>query len=199
MGRRSDHSREELATLTVAAAREIILAEGVAQVSARAVAKRIGYSPGTLYNLFESLDEIIFRVNAQTLQGLAAAARKAITTTDDPQQRAVALGRVYVDYAEAHPQLWLAIFDFRPAAESRPPAAFEEAVAALFIAVSDCLAPFFDQKDERLRAASARVLWSGVHGITLLSLSGRLNQPDGMSAADMAELLITTFLRGLKA
>ncbi len=77
-------------------------------------------------------------------------------------------------------------------------AVFEEAVAALFAIICACLAPFFQEQDDRLRAASARVLWSGVHGISLLSMSGRLNQPKGMSAADMAELLVATILRGLQ-
>lgn len=196
VGRRSDHSREELTQLAIDAARAIMIEEGVAQVSARAVARRIGYSPGTLYNLFDNIDAIVYRVNAATLRDLAGAAMAALENKTEPLERAVALGRAYVDFAEAHPQRWLAVFDFRPAVEGATPTGFEEAVALLFAVVNDCLAPFFDARQDNLRAASSRVLWSGVHGISLLNVSGRLGQPDGMTAADMAELLIRNFLKG---
>lgn len=199
MGRRSDHSREELTRLAVDAARAIMIEEGVSQVSARAVAKRIGYSPGTLYNLFDNIDAVVYQVNADTLHDLAAAALAAVGDPSEPLDRAVALGRAYVDFAEAQPQRWLAIFDFRPAAEGNRPTGFEEAVALLFTVVNDCLAPFFSAEQTDLRAASGRVLWSGVHGISLLNVTGRLGQPEGISAADMAELLIRNFLRGLES
>jgi len=172
---------------------------GCRQVSARAIAKRIGYSPGTLYNLFENIDAIVYQVNAATLRDLAMAAMAAVENQTQPLDRAVALGRAYVDFAEAQPQLWLAVFDFRPAAEGDSPAGFEEAVTLLFAVVNDCLTPFFTAEQEDLRAASGRVLWSGVHGISLLNVTGRLGQPDGMTAADMAELLIRNFIRGLEA
>ncbi len=199
MGRRSDHSREELTQLVLDATRTILLEEGVAGVSARAIAKRIGYSPGTLYNLFASIDAIIYQVNAETLADLAKAALLSVEKTTGAEERAVALARAYVDFAESNPALWLAVFDFRPAPESEAPATFESAVAALFALVSDCLAPFFKAGQEDLRAASARALWSGVHGISLLNVTQRLNQPANMSAADMAELLVGNFLRGLKS
>ena len=197
MGRRSDHSREELTTLALEAAKAIMLEKGVAQVSARAIAKRIGYSPGTLYNLFEGVDAIVYQVNAATLRDLAKVAATALEGKAEGLERAIALGRAYVDYAAENPELWLAVFDFRPAADSPPPAAFDAAVAALFALVGDCLAPFFKPGQEDLTAASGRVLWSGVHGISLLNVTGRLNQPAGTSAADMAELLVGNFLRGL--
>ena len=197
--RRSEHSRDELIALAVSAARAIILEQGVAKVSARAIAGRMGYSPGTLYNLFEGVDEILYRVNIETLQGLGAAALTEQAAQTDPLERLVALGRAYVTYAEEHPQLWLAVFDFRPAAGTVTPVWFEEAVALLFGIITESLAPFFGKAEERLREASARVLWSGVHGISLLNVTGRLGQPEGMTAADMATLLIRTFVHGLEA
>lgn len=198
MGRRSDHSREELTKLAVDAARAIMIEEGVAQVSARAIAKRIGYSPGTLYNLFDNIDAIVYQVNAATLRNLAMTAMTALEQQSEPLERAIALGRTYVDFAETHPQLWLAVFDFRPSGGGTP-AGFEQAVALLFATVDDCLAPFFSADQSDLRAAAGRVLWSGVHGISLLNVTGRLGQPEGSSAADMAELLIRNFLKGLAA
>ena len=50
MGRRSDHSRTELEELIVAAGHRLMEETGFAGFSAREVARRIGYSIGTIYN-----------------------------------------------------------------------------------------------------------------------------------------------------
>ena len=47
MGRRSDHSREDLRTLTLAAARRIMAAEGLRGLTARRLQKRQGISKGS--------------------------------------------------------------------------------------------------------------------------------------------------------
>ena len=67
MARRSDHSREELRAMALKAGREIIMEQGVKNLTTRAVAKRMGYSPGTLYMLFENADDLKFAINVGTL------------------------------------------------------------------------------------------------------------------------------------
>ena len=47
MARRSDHSREELYDLALSAAREIAEAEGLRGLTARRIAEKIGYTPGS--------------------------------------------------------------------------------------------------------------------------------------------------------
>ena len=58
MGRRSSHTAEELRELILDASTALISEGGLASLSAREVARRIGYSPGTLYNVFENLDDV---------------------------------------------------------------------------------------------------------------------------------------------
>ena len=50
MGRRNDHSREELIEIAVKAGYDIACYQGVESLTTRAVAGVIGYSVGTLYN-----------------------------------------------------------------------------------------------------------------------------------------------------
>jgi len=59
MGRRSDHTPEQLQDLVLSAARGILADEGLRGLSARRLAARIGYSVGTLYNVYENVDEIV--------------------------------------------------------------------------------------------------------------------------------------------
>ncbi len=67
MARRADHTREELTELAITAGAELIRKNGFAAFSARKLATAIGYTVGTLYNVFGSYDEMILRINARTL------------------------------------------------------------------------------------------------------------------------------------
>lgn len=67
MARRSDHTRDELRTLILEAAWSIIGQENAEGLTARRVASEIGYAPGTVYNLFESMDDLILNINLRTL------------------------------------------------------------------------------------------------------------------------------------
>ena len=77
MGRRSDHSREELEALIVAEGHRLLAETGYARFSAREVAKRIGYSIGTIYNVFADLDRLMMAINGRTFVLWAAFLRSA--------------------------------------------------------------------------------------------------------------------------
>ena len=51
MGRRSQHTSEDLHTLILEGSEQIIAAHGLAGLSAREIARSVGYSPGTIYNI----------------------------------------------------------------------------------------------------------------------------------------------------
>ena len=51
MGRRADHSRDELHSLALDAACRIVDDQGMDALTARGVARAIGYSPGSLYTI----------------------------------------------------------------------------------------------------------------------------------------------------
>ena len=72
MARRSDHSREELREMALSAAEQIVVEQGYEGLSARKVASAIGYTVGTLYLVFENIDDLILNINARTLDRLHA-------------------------------------------------------------------------------------------------------------------------------
>src|SRR5262245_56659501 len=110
MGRRSDHSREELLEMAIAAATKIVIKQGLKKLSTRLIAARIGYSAGTLYQLFDNLDDIILHVNARTLDGLSEACRDVDFATG-PEASLYELARRYIRYTGQNPNLWAAIFE----------------------------------------------------------------------------------------
>ena len=86
MGRRSIHTAEELRELILKAATELIESDGLAGLSAREVARRIGYSPGTLYNVFDNLDDLVLTIEARLLDRLAARLAE-VPSASSPQEQ----------------------------------------------------------------------------------------------------------------
>ncbi len=71
MGRRSSHTPEELRELIIQAATDLIEHGGLTGLSAREIARKIGYSPGTLYNVFADIDDLILTIEYRLLERLS--------------------------------------------------------------------------------------------------------------------------------
>src|SRR6478735_992609 len=112
MGRRSDHGRDELEALILAAGREVLAETGYARFSAREVAKRIGYTVGTVMHVFGNVDGLIIAINSRTFTLWAEWLEASLAGTEGPE-RIRALVRGYFDFAEAHRNLWSAIYEHR--------------------------------------------------------------------------------------
>lgn len=195
MGRRSDHSREELTALALSAATDIIAAEGLAACSARRVAQRMGYTVGTLYHLFENFELLTLHANLQTLLALESALQ-AVPCSETGEPAVRALAKAYLRFTHAHPRAWAALFEHRLSEGVALPPAYTDAIERLFGHVEAALPAALDHK---IRRQSARVLWAGIQGICALASSGKL----GSVGAEDPEILIydfvTRYLKGLSA
>jgi AcrR family transcriptional regulator len=199
MGRRSDHSPEAIRVMALAATRRLLTERGVIGLTAREIAREIGYSPGTLYNHFNDLDDLILQTNAETLDLLLARVHEARAGHRDAEPALRAMARAYIAETRAAPRLWAALFEHR-IAKGRPlPDWYAARIAGLFAPVEEVLAPLFGPKHGKARRRTARILWSALHGITSLALSQKLDLIAGVSAEDMADDLISTYLAGLRA
>ena len=195
MARRSDHSREELHEMALAAAREIVEMDGLRELTARRIAARIGYSAGTLYNLFDDLDDLIVQLNGRSLDSLYAALSN-LPLDDDPDAGVRALADGYIKFVAAHPRLWNALFEHQRPEGLIIPDWHHEKISRLLGLVERCLAPLFGPLGDKERLHVARVLWSSLHGICSLESAGRLAASE--SSTSMAMTLVRHFLAGLR-
>ncbi len=181
--------------MALAAAREIAEAEGLRGLTARRIAGRIGYSVGTLYNLFEDLDELIFRLHVTTLDDLHEACALD-RRTGEPEADLRALGQAYIGFTGEHPRLWDLLFEHR-LPEGRPlPDWYLEKVARLLVLVEAAIAPLFAPGQEVERLHSARVLWSSLHGMCSVASAGKLAETETLAA--MADSLVRNYVAGLR-
>ncbi len=194
MGRRSDHTRSELYELALSAAREIAEQEGLKGLTVRRIAKKIGYSGGTLYNLFENLDDLIVHLNARTLDSLYEELAGE-TLEGEPETTVRELTSCYVRFTREHPRLWSMLFEHRLPDGKDLPDWYHERVERARGLLEEALAPLLGPGREEERRHSARVLWSSLHGICSLETAGKLVKTETVEA--MSESLISYYLAGL--
>ena len=197
MGRRSIHTHEELRTLILEAAEAIIVEHGLKGLSARDIAKRISYSPGTIYNVFQNLDDVILHVEARVLDALdvrLASVSPEGTVVDHLRRLAAA----YLAFTHEHRRLWNLLFEHYMPIGFDLPAWYQAKLEGPMARVEVAMRPLFPNDDIGCKRAS-RVLWAGVHGITSLSTADKLSVMTTEAAALLVDDLVSNYLAGLHA
>lgn len=184
MGRRSDHSRTELREMILAESHRQMAEVGYAHFSARAVAKRIGYSIGTIYNVFGTHDALMLAINGETLDQWRAHLTTRLAGTK--KQRLRVAVEAYFEFAILHRNSWTAIYDFRLPENAVTPKDYADKVSAItdivVAEIADVLPP--ERKGEAQHLANS--LLASVHGHCFFTLNGTfkiLGESDPLSAA----------------
>ncbi len=198
MGRRNDHSREEIRELAIQATLEIVAQQGMKALSARKIAAAIGYTPGSLYLVFKNLDELILHANLRNLELLRTSVTNASQHCTEPHECLLSLGRAYLQFATEQSHAWRMIFEHSYAEEMLLPEWYEAAVQALFALLEKPLAALMKTTDKVAVRNAGHVLWSGVHGICVLHLSGKLQLVRGIPPQILLQQLMETYLVGLR-
>ncbi|MEM8866777.1 MAG: WHG domain-containing protein [Verrucomicrobiota bacterium] len=185
MARRKDHSREELKEIAIHAGTELVVAEGPAALTARNVAKLIGYTPGTLYNLFENIDALGTAINTKSLRRFSQEIEHILHGHSKPKKQLRKICQAYLDFHQREPELWALCFATPNKTSSE---AHQAAVEEVFHPVTAALAPI--SGGTKAARQDAKILWSTLHGICLLQETGKLDVAEN----DPAEALVKRFL-----
>lgn len=196
MARRFDHSSEEITAMALQWVKQHLQEASADSLSLRKVAKGIGYSPGTLINLFGSYGYLLLRVNAETLDELSQRMEAAIVSDADPKQQMNAMALNYLDYALAHTHRWRLIFELRLAEDEDIPDWQQQRINQLLNKVKSLLEALNPNASSAAIEQTARVIWAGVHGISFLAVEDKLFSPTNLNNADMVTALISNYLTG---
>jgi len=176
MARRKDHSPEELKTAIRRAAEKLIYTKGLNGLTARALAKEIGYTPGTIYNFYRDMDALVTEVNYTTLKQLHKHCTEKIGKARPGYESIKSLAYAYIDFAHMHERAWRTLFiaTNRVSKTVKLPAHYRQCLADLFELIETTMQNNLSiSADEAAHAA--RLLWACMHGITSLMLDGRLS------------------------
>jgi len=196
MARRSDHSRDELREMTLTAAEQIVAEQGYEGLSARKVAAAIGYTVGTLYLVFENLDDLILHINARTLDRLHARMTELQANAGDASDYLLQLGETYIAFADEDPHRWAMVFEHRFSENRSVPEWYQEKIARMFAMVEEGLEPLAKDHTRQEITQAARALWGGVHGICILALTDNLGVVGVESVQGLTQSLISNYLKG---
>ena len=190
MARRKDHTREELKQLAIQCGRELVIESGPSALTARNVAKAIGYAPGTVYNVFETIENLISEINCQTLRDFAETISEIRGKSSSPSDQLEKICCAYLETQKQQRSLWMLIFTM-PSAEETP--AYTEAVHQIFDQVTETILPL--SNDQNTARKDAKIIWSTLHGICLLQQNDKLDIAETDSAQSLIEHFLKLFLR----
>ena len=199
MARRADHTPDQLRALLIEAGSDSLAERGFARFSAREAARRAGYTVGTIYNVFGSLDAFLLAINTRTFSRWTASLETALARCGPDDDRIAILVHAYFDFAEANENSWMAIYDHRrPAALELNPEEVEERRRLTSIVdreVARALGRPVSAETMRL----TRSLIATVHGHCVLKLGGSLalmseTDPVGQAVSRVRESLLASRL-----
>jgi AcrR family transcriptional regulator len=147
---------------------ELFAKGGYENVSMRRLAKKIEYSPGTIYRYFKKKEDIMLQLCYQGFEQILAKQIELDKITD-PLERLIVGGRYYITFAQENPDLYELMFATKEIIKQ--PDQAEETVALkcfrkLGETVQECLnTDFFSGEDTE---AVAIAIWAALHGLSSL-------------------------------
>lgn len=201
MARRSDHTKDELKELILAAAWKIVGKNGFENLTARRAAKDIGYAPGTIYTLFQSMDDLYLQINSKTLDMLYDVLNSPLCNDakKTPLQNMKTMANLYMEFARTHRPYWLMLFNHKMPEERKSQDWYQKKIDRLFMPLEKLFQPLFSSTQAKQKKIAARVLWASVHSLCFLQETGKIPLVGGKAPAqEMSSYLIDTFVSGLK-
>ena len=196
MARRADHTRDELSELIIDASTRIISEEGLSSLTVRKIASQVGYSPGSVYNVFSNLDDLIAHVNTRTMRALISKLSK-VRTTGDVLTDVKAILHVYLDFQDENSSLWSANTEHSIRQDFEQPECYKEALHTAIEIVAAPIFPALDADSTHDKFFSVRVLWAALAGISAVPKTSKYLENHGGNVRSMAENLVDNYIHGL--
>lgn len=200
---KSPEDREKLRVSILDAARTLFVERGIEAVSMREIAKKINYSPTTLYHHFADKEALLQAVCDEDFLKLAIGMRE-IMKLPDLIERIGALAQGYAMFALQNPNHYRLMF-----MTPRTPCALDltviqrgnpeqDAYAQLKLVVQDAFEAGLFRQDLTNFELIAQTMWASIHGVCSLEISlGREEWIQWNSIQARLELMQNTMLQGL--
>lgn len=154
------------------AARDILVAEGLHAVSLRRVASSLGVTAPALYAHVVDKRDLLQGIVEREVEGLLE--RFDSVTASDPIERLRAMSQAYIDWGVQNPDLFRAMFLFRPELTAEPRSDAPALSTQIHRAFLDDVRRAFDQGTfhEGDPELAALTIWTTAHGVVTTLLSG---------------------------
>lgn len=195
MARRTGLTRDEIQTKALTVGGDLIAKYGLSKFSMRQVAKEIGYTVGTLYNVFKNQDDFLLQINFLTLNDLQLFIQSRLKPNLRGKNILLNIASSYYIFAKEHYSRWRTLFEYTLDEETTLPQWYTEKIASLMSVAEQSL---FDMNLSSTQIhRTSRALWAGVHGICALALADKLALTQSEPAEELICELIDKYFAGL--
>ena len=195
--RRPPRRKASLKEAVLEAARRLCFAEGVDGVSARRIAREIGCSATAIYSYYHNIDDVLHHLRMEG-HALLAEYFHRIEASLPALERLRELGRAYYRFAVEHPKYYEVMFLSR--FKDAPRREFIQREVFTLIILRDVLKEGMDANVIRNDLDSmvlANAVWSQIHGLASLAVSGLLFLTAPGRADDLLEPVLDGIVRGV--
>lgn len=196
MARRRDHSLVEIKAMTLEAAEAIVSEHGVSGLKMREIAMEIGYTVGSIYMVFNNMDDLLMQLKGRVLEEMEQQLEKATQGETDTKRAIVSLAKAYMQFAHNHYNRWSMVFEHRLANEQVLPEWYLALIDANFNRVENLFRQLNPDCAEPEIIAAASALWGGIHGVCILSLTGVMDTVGADDIEKNVVLLAESFIKG---
>lgn len=178
----------DLRNALLKAGMEMIETEGLAHLSLRSLAAKVGVSHTAPKNHFGSMRGLMTAIGAEGFRIFTAEMRAGLTSASDRDEKLQAALQGYVSYAKTHPELFRMMFspeycDFK---DDEIQTAARESYRVLEEISADLDWDKADASDAQWRTEI--MLWSLVHGYATLLITGQISNQEGRPAPSILEI-----------
>jgi len=171
---RKEREKIDKKQLIRSAAMKMFLEDGYAKTSIRNIADAIEYSPGTIYLYYKDKDELLYEVQRDAY-GKLLEEFKAKAKHKDPVKRLMQIGKTYVAFGLANPELYDLMFIIR-APTNVDEELHKDNGGDSYFYLLDCLQECIEKDLLKVTDLNLCALqtWSVAHGLVSLNLRCRL-------------------------
>lgn len=196
---RKEREKQEMRKLILRTAAKIFIKDGFEKTSIRNIADAIEYSPATIYLYFKDKNELFYAIQKDAFH-LFFQYFQRVGPMDDPMDRLLELGKVYLQFAVENPGYYDLMFIMRaPMEASDNEQKWEEGKKShdvLHEIVNQCAAAgYFKGQDPFI---VAHTIWAFTHGLASLYVRERMKMFPEETHEFMLSDALETFSSWLK-
>lgn len=150
----------------------ILTSEGISAIRMRELAKSCHCAVGTIYNVFETFEEIHFHLNLRTfknlIEKLIQSLKEAIEQKLSMEELLPKVGWEYISFAKNETNSWKALFEYAPKKE--PPPWYGQEIDRYIQIVEGILKENFHISEEKANQL-INYFWFAIHGVSSIVLN----------------------------
>lgn len=177
--------------MVIEAAETIVVNDGESGLTVRRIARTIGHTVASIYMVFENMSELAEHLKTRTLDELT----KELSSLPDstPAKQIAEQSKAYLRFAAKNFNRWRMLLCDQNIAS---PGWYQDRTGLILDLVEAQFALLKPGLPAELNRQAAQALWSGVHGICILSLNDKCDEQALDAAEHAVALLVENFVGG---